>query len=274
MTSQHAIEIATGERFAFGDNWARFLRLLDEERVAQAERSLRAMLEVESLAGRRFVDIGSGSGLFSLAARRLGAIVHSFDFDPRSVACTAELRRRSRGDDPHWTIEMGSILDREYLARLGTFDLVYSWGVLHHTGKMREALDNAAELVAPGGQLFIAIYNDQGWRSRYWSTIKRQYNRSRVARAAIIVLHAPVLLGARWVVRACTGRLKDDRGMSLWHDMIDWLGGWPFEVARPEAILAAGRRHGLVLERLKTCGGKLGCNEFVFRRPPGADSVK
>src|SRR5438270_7636215 len=121
-------------RFQFGKNWSRFLEVLDDERIAEAERSLVEMLEVRDLRGRSFLDVGSGSGLFSLAAKRLGATrVHSFDFDPNSVACTSELKRRFFAKDPNWTIEQGSVLDKPYLTSLGTFDIVYSWGVLHHT---------------------------------------------------------------------------------------------------------------------------------------------
>ena len=169
--SSHAIEIAEGGRFEFGKNWARFLALLDDERIARAEQSLKTMLEVESLEGKSFLDIGSGSGLFSLAARRLGARVHSFDYDPNSAACTQELRRRYFPGDERWKVEEGSALDAGYVRSLGQFDVVYSWGVLHHTGRMWDALDNARLPVAPGGRLFVAIYNDQGSRSRRTCTI-------------------------------------------------------------------------------------------------------
>src|SRR5206468_969431 len=149
-------EIQSRERFTFGDNWAAFLRILDDERIRAAEDSLKAKLEAGRLDGKRFLDAGSGSGLFSLAARRLGAQVVSFDFDPESVACTAELKRRYFPDDPDWRVEQGSVLDRDFLSGLGTFDIVYSWGVLHHTGAMWDALDKVEGLVGTKGQLFIA----------------------------------------------------------------------------------------------------------------------
>src|SRR4051812_21429253 len=178
----HADEVARGERFEFGENWRRFLDVLDDERIAEAERSLREMIGVDSLSGLTFLDIGSGSGLFSLAARRLGAErVHSFDFDPQSVACTRELRRRFFDGDAGWTIEQGSALDEEFVAGLGDWDIVYSWGVLHHTGDMWRALDIAQSRVRPGGRLFISIYNDQGGRSALWRAIKRAYNRAPAA---------------------------------------------------------------------------------------------
>src|SRR5256886_15826578 len=132
--SSHAIEVAHGQRFEFGKNWSRFLTVLDDSRFARAEESLKAMLELEDLEGKRFLDVGSGSGLFSLAARRLGARVHSFDYDPRSVACTSELKRRYFAEDPEWVVEEASVLDRQYLATLGRFDIVDSWGGLDHTG--------------------------------------------------------------------------------------------------------------------------------------------
>jgi len=159
---QHAAEVAAGERFEFGKNWARFLKSLNEDRVVKAQRSLENMLETGSLTGKTFLDIGSGSGLFSLAARRMKARVHSFDYDPQSVNCTRELKRKYFPDDADWQVEQGSVLDEGYLRGLGEFAVVYSWGVLHHTGKMWQALENAGHLVAPGGTLFISIYNDQG----------------------------------------------------------------------------------------------------------------
>jgi 2-polyprenyl-3-methyl-5-hydroxy-6-metoxy-1,4-benzoquinol methylase len=258
------------ERFAFGDNWRRFLSVLDADRIAEAERSLREMLDVDDLRGRSFLDVGSGSGLFSLAARRLGAArVHSFDLDPDSVACTRELRRRYLPDDPAWTIERGSILDESFVASLGRHDVVYAWGVLHHTGSMWRALDHAASLVDDGGLLFIALYNDQGARSRLWRVVKRTYNRLPPPLQPVMAAAAtgPMVL-AGGAKAAASGRpaQSSPRGMSRWRDAVDWVGGYPFEVAKPEEVFGFLHERGWALERLVTCGGKLGCNEYVFRR--------
>lgn len=158
----HLEQVAGGERFEFGNNWASFLSTLDDARIKQAEISLKSLLGMDDLTGRTFLDIGSGSGLFSLAAKRLGAIVHSFDFDPQSMACTRELKRRYFPEDPSWKIEEASALDEAFMSALGKFDIVYSWGVLHHTGNLARAVELSSERVDAGGNLFVAIYNDQG----------------------------------------------------------------------------------------------------------------
>lgn len=269
-------ELARGARFAFGENWAQFLLALSDERIRAAETSLQSMLGIENLGGKTFLDIGSGSGLFSLAARRLGATVHSFDYDPQSVACTAELKRRYFPDDTKWKIECGSALDNTYLEKLGQWDVVYSWGVLHHTGAMWRALENVAPLVGAGGHLFLAIYNDQGINSQIWLRVKRLYN--QLPRHLRWMVLGPSLLwlwGPRTIYDLTRLRPFDrwrnygqqaGRGMSPWRDVVDWVGGYPFEVAKPEEIFSFYKKRAFQLEQLKTCGGRLGCNQFVFSR--------
>jgi 2-polyprenyl-3-methyl-5-hydroxy-6-metoxy-1,4-benzoquinol methylase len=273
----HAREIARGERFAFGSNWARFLSVLDEERIAAAENALQNMLQRQRLDGLTFLDIGSGSGLSSLAARRLGARVHSFDYDPQSVACTAELRGRYFSSDAYWTVERGSALDAAYMRDLGEFDVVYSWGVLHHTGRMWQALEHAAWPVRPGGRLFIAIYNDTGSQSRRWRWIKRAYNElprfARVPFAVGVTLPGELKALASATMRGRPGeyvRLWTDysrrRGMNRWRDIVDWVGGYPYEFATPDEIFDFYRGRGFTLMKMKCGGVGLGCNEFVFER--------
>jgi 2-polyprenyl-6-hydroxyphenyl methylase/3-demethylubiquinone-9 3-methyltransferase len=278
LASDHKSEVEAGDRFQFGENWRRFLRNINEDRIRAAQSALGSMLETNSLAGQTFVDVGSGSGLSSLCAWRLGANVVSFDYDPDSVACTLELKRRFAPDAKNWRIEHGSALDESFLGGLGTFDVVYSWGVLHHTGAMWKALDNVDRLVGRGGRLFIAIYNDEGTRSGRWLAIKRLYNKlPRVLRplyAGVVVApsefkafirHLAAGEISKYLNYAPSGDVNE-RGMTRWRDIIDWVGGYPFEVATPDAIFDFYKGRGYTLTRI-TCGNVgSGCNEFVFKR--------
>lgn len=244
-------------RFDFGENWSKFNTSLTVEQRQSARESLTARLG--DIRGLSFLDIGAGSGLFSDAARELGADVRSLDFDP------------ARPD-----IERGDVLDWDYMASLGQYDIVYAWGVLHHTGRMWDAIHNAACAVKTGGRLFMSIYNDQGRKSARWRGVKRLYNRLPHALRQPFV----VLVMAPWELRSAVhlalhGRSYLEvwrnypRGMNRWRDLVDWVGGYPFEVAKPEEVFGFLRDRGFALEFMRTCGGGLGCNEFVLRLDGG-----
>jgi len=236
------------------------------------------------MEGLSFLDIGCGSGLFSLAALRLGAErVHSFDFDQDSVAATGLLKARFAPDAAQWTIETGSVLDTSFLASLGTFDMVYAWGVLHHTGRLWEALTNLELVAKPGGKVFISLYNDAGRASRTWTKIKRAYVRHPAWRPAITVgallrCWGPTIVRdlyhrhplATW--KGYGGEVNG-RGMSPWTDLIDWVGGYPFEPSSPGVVFNFLAGHGYELIRLRTVSGALGCNEFLLTRGSAVDGL-
>ena len=267
-----AQESRTG--FAFGENWARFLTSLSDTRIEEATRAVSALVGSD-LRDKTFIDIGSGSGLSSLAARRLGARVYSFDYDPQSVACTQELRRRFFPEDEGWTVAHGSVLDEQYLATLGQFDVVYSWGVLHHTGQMWVAIENAARLARPGGLFVIGIYNFRGGRrgTAMWTRLKRWY--CQAPRWQQLAWESAYLA---WdlVSMAAVGRnpirmireYHARRGMSWRHDAVDWLGGYPYEAATPGEILAfVWHKFKFVLVK-QNIDLRLGVSEFVFESAP------
>jgi SAM-dependent methyltransferase len=217
--------MAVQPRFAFGKNWTGFLSRLDESKVNEAERSLKEMLGVDPLNGGSFLDIGSGSGLFSLAAMRLGAKrVYSFDYDPNSVHCTRELKGRYYPTAEYWDIQPGDVLNPKYLRSLGKFEIVYSWGVLHHTGNMRQALENVLIPLADNGKLYISIYNDQGWPSRAWTWVKRAYNQLPPPFRFLILWPAFLRLwGPRLILDTLKGNpLKTWRGCLP--GMMRWIG--------------------------------------------------
>lgn len=270
-------DIEAGKRFEFGANWARFLDVLDEARILDAEASIKEMLGITSLEGRSFLDIGCGSGLFSLAARRLGATVHSFDFDPESVSCAEELKRRYFPSDADWQIERGSALDYRYMEELGQFDVVYSWGVLHHTGAMWLALEYAIRRVEDShGRLYIAIYNEQSWKSRLWWFVKCFYNRlPRFLRTPFVttivgLTHAANIVRQTVKLRpmAAIGPLlhySSERGMSVRRDWVDWIGGFPYEFASFETLEAYLQVRGFTLVSAKRTSS-WGCNELALQR--------
>ena len=262
------------DRFEFGKNWNKFLKNLDETKIEKAVDSLKEWLNVSDLSGKTFLDIGSGSGLFSLAAKRLGATVHSFDYDPESVECTKILKHRYYPDDPDWTVERGDALDENYLSKYEKHDIVYSWGVLHHTGHMYDALEKAGKLVKDGGILFIAIYNDQGFPTKCWWAVKKAYNFLPGPLKPIILIPCFIRLWGPTTIKDFI-RLKpfdrwrtykEERGMSPWRDVVDWVGGWPFEAAKPEEIFDFYHKRGFELEKMYTCAGGHGCNQYVFTK--------
>jgi 2-polyprenyl-6-hydroxyphenyl methylase/3-demethylubiquinone-9 3-methyltransferase len=271
MTEPAAV-IETESRFAFGRNWTAFLASVDEKRIEKSCAALRDLLRVDSLRGKRFIDVGCGSGLSSLAALRLDAEVFGFDYDRDSVSASRALKQKFAADDRRWRIEQGSALDGGYLGTLGQWDVVYSWGVLHHTGAMWEAMDNISRLVAPAGQLAVALYNDQGYISQRWKRVKASYVAHPWMRPLLVAFSFVRIWG--WTMLLDLRHLQPgrswreygrERGMSAWHDLVDWVGGYPFEVARPEEVFDFYRSRGFTLEKLITRQGR-GCNEFCFRR--------
>jgi SAM-dependent methyltransferase len=261
-------------RFGFGKNWAAFVHAhFTEERIAKAQLHLLRFLNLPDLAGRTFLDIGCGSGLHSLAALRAGAAqIQSFDYDAESVRTTERLRAFA-GEPSHWTVQQGSVLDTNFMRGLAPADIVYSWGVLHHTGAMWQAIRNASIPLHPEGVFYIALYTSDVYITPtpdYWIATKRRYNAAPPWRRRIMewkyAWHATIMSDLRHGRNPLT-TIRDyarHRGMSYWTDVRDWLGGYPMEfagIAETKAFAMAE----LGFELLNISAGDAN-TEYLFRR--------
>lgn len=271
----------SAQPFSFGRNWQAFVdRFLNKERIDEAVKSLSAFCCGYDFRGRTFLDVGCGSGLFSLAAHRLGASrVVSFDVDRDSVRCCERLREQE-GAPPDWQVMQGSILDEHFIAGLRKYACVYSWGVLHHTGNLWKAIENASRLVAEGGIMYLAIYNradgigfypdGRFGPSTFWVKVKRIYSRAplvvrkSIDAAVMSFLVLAYCLTLHNPAKKIRGH-RELRGMSWRIDISDWLGGYPYEYASVAEVFAFMKKRGFSLENLK-CTNGLGNNEYLFRK--------
>lgn len=261
--------------FRFGENWEAYSRLITEAKIDRAVDDMKRLLGTDDLSGSSFADVGCGSGLHSLVALRLGVTrIFGFDFDPKSVETARELLR-SRAGDGAWRIERKSVFDIQPGAD-DTFDWVYSWGVLHHTGAMWEAIEKTMALVAERGRFAIAIYRKTP-SCPQWVRFKRAYSGlprplQTVVRGLYITLFCLAYAASGRNPVSYIRTYESNRGMNYFTDVHDWLGGYPYESASPEEIVSFFEARGFTVEqsfvkptRLKGVFGT-GCDEFLFRR--------
>jgi 2-polyprenyl-3-methyl-5-hydroxy-6-metoxy-1,4-benzoquinol methylase len=259
--------------FRFGENWAEYSKLVDDRRTADAVGSVKRL--VGDLSGKTFLDIGSGSGLFSVSALRLGAKeVLALDIDEDSVETTRKLL--SKEGSKNWRAERISVFELPAKVRK-KFDVVYSWGVLHHTGDMWRAIDIASSFVKPGGLFAFSLYEKTPLCGA-WRQEKRFYRKlpkpiQKAFRGAYLTAWGAALLVKGHNPRR---RLREgnERGMDVVRDIHDWMGGYPYESTSPAEVLPFMKEREF--EHLETelyrtrLGGVFGsgCTEYVFRKSP------
>jgi 2-polyprenyl-3-methyl-5-hydroxy-6-metoxy-1,4-benzoquinol methylase len=270
MSALEAVDNST-RAFPFGKNWEEFVRKhFSEERVRRSRQHILEFLELPDMKGKYFLDVGCGSGLSSLAALEAGAAkVVSFDVDTDSVRTTQHLHRL-RGAPENWTVLTGSALDRQFLSTLEPADIVYSWGVLHHTGSMWQAIENTATLLKKGSLFYIALYLTTP-KSGYWLEVKKKYNRAsefqkRIMEARYVIRHTliPKLVRGQNPIRFIR-TYEQRRGMAYLPDVRDWLGGYPFEDATiPDVLRFCHRQLGLNMTNVNPGTGLV---EYLFHKP-------
>jgi SAM-dependent methyltransferase len=263
--------------FAFGKNWEAFVNEhFTDERVFISKEHLLRFIGLDSLTGKYFLDVGCGSGLSSLAALRAGAArIISFDVDEDSVATTKRLWEWA-GCPSHWMVLHGSALDPAFLATLPPADILYSWGVLHHTGALWQAIENVLPLVKRDGVFYVALYTTTP-ESPFWIGIKREYNASsepkKRAMEAWYIWRStiwPMLRAGQNPIKHMVG-YKRSRGMEFLTDVRDWLGGWPYEDATVEEVQAFFHKRGFRQINIKTGEAN---TEYLFAPGAAQNSAK
>lgn len=252
--------------FRFGRNWLRYIKKIDEEKIQQAKKSL--LDSLGSIKNKKFLDAGCGSGVFSLAAWMLGADVTSFDVDEESVLCTKTLHKKY-GSPENWKVFKGSILDNSFMEALGKFEVVYSWGVVHHTGNMWKALENLIERLEDGGIIYTSIYNRHPtsplWKIEKWIYNKLPYTLKKIADFSYIAAYTTFkLLKHENPFESIKNYRLKNRGMDFFVDVSDWLGGYPYEYAYPKDVINFFLKKNMELVSIKKTNS-LGCNEYIFR---------
>lgn len=260
-------------RFNFGKNWEQYLkRHFNEERVEISRKHLLQFLDIDNLKDKYFLDVGCGSGLHSLAALRAGAAqIVSFDIDPNSVNTTRKIW--GGADNPaHWEIKQGSILDDAFLQTLEPADIVYAWGVLHHTGHMWKAMNNAVRLMKNQALFYVALY-DYDFQvnppAEFWLEVKQKYNRGGwVTKRQMelwyiwrFMLYKNLRALPVFIRRIL--RYKESRGMAVYTDLVDWLGGWPMEFAKRADVKQWAENVNLEMVKMKTGQAN---TEYLFKR--------
>jgi 2-polyprenyl-6-hydroxyphenyl methylase/3-demethylubiquinone-9 3-methyltransferase len=214
--------------FSFGFNWESYVdMIMNEDIIERHKKDLDSIYKSFNLdiRGLDVIDIGSGSGLSSVCFERLGAkSITSLDIDKHSYNATLLTKNKFGNGSSKWDVINKSVLD----GIENKYDLVYSWGVLHHTGNMFQAINIASNAVRDGGYFHVALYIDG---PTYLTHLKTKQKFASLDRDEKIDYLLNYLGGSGndWFI-------PDNRGMMKFHDALDWLGGLPYEVCNPNDL--------------------------------------
>jgi SAM-dependent methyltransferase len=254
--------------FSFGKNWKNYVESISDDNIYAAKQDILEWLGEFQVRGKSVLDIGSGSGIHSYCFYLLGANkIFSFDYDKNSVEATSIFWEKA-GKPSNWTVTQGSVLENEFVSKIAESDIVYSWGVLHHTGDMWNAIKNAASLVKAGGFFFISIYAKGPNYERHLA-LKRKFNeKGSIGKWWMIWEY----IFKRHIWRRIKRRQnpflwneKKVRGMNVYNDVVDWLGGLPYEVAHEQELSDFLSKLGFKLEKAEL-RGEGACHRLLYKR--------
>jgi len=258
------------KKFSFGKNWQNFNKNITNKNINNSIKYFKNFTKFVNLKNKTFIDVGCGSGINSLLAIKLNAKkVLSIDIDENSVSACKLLRKKYKISNKNWIIKQVSILDTSKIKKLGKFDFIYSWGVLHHTGDMNKAFDNLFLLAKKKSYIYVSIYNKY-LTSNTWKIIKYFYASSnnfikKIMEKIYITIYYIGLNLNKYSIKEYKKSFVLKRGMSFRHDIIDWLGGYPYEYLSFEDLSAIFFKKGYSILSFKKSNG-VGCNEIFVKR--------
>ena len=258
------------KHFKFGENWKNFSNLIDNNRLKEAVTSLKKLTNKKSLNNLSFLDIGCGSGLSSLAAIQLNCKkIYAIDQDEQSIKTTKKVLQKSRFKKVK--VEKKDLFT---LNEKEKFNIVYSWGVLHHTGNMLEAIKKSTKMVSKNGILILALYKKTKL-CNLWKIEKYIYKSSpkviqNFIKNLFIFLFKLAMILKRKNFSNYINDYKTKRGMDFYHDVHDWLGGYPYESISIEEISKIMDKFGYKMIRSFQVKKQIGffgtgCDEYVFK---------
>jgi SAM-dependent methyltransferase len=257
--------------FNFGSNWKNYSKYaLSGKKIETAKLHFDKLFENIDLNEKSFLDIGFGQGLSLLIATEKNANTVGCDINPLCSEVLLFNMKMFNNNLNEIPVVIGSINDEttvENILKLNDgnlFDIVHSWGVLHHTGNMWKAIEKSKNLVTKNGIFVIAIYNKH-FTAKFWHLIKKVYNSSGWFIKNLMLAGYLPLIFIRYLLYF-QNPMKLPRGMNIYYDAIDWLGGYPYQYASIDEILDYMNQNGFTQVRIVKTSGFTGCNEFVFKK--------
>jgi SAM-dependent methyltransferase len=148
----------------------------------------------EQIRGKRVLDAGCGQGRWSYGFIKLGATVRGIDTSVSAIKYANEHLKRTT---PPARFCVLNVLDERQLSKVfnnAEFDIIWCWGVLHHTGDPEKGFDNLVKLLKPGGTIHLYLYGKKSFVNKFWRRVfnvmpldKRKRLAERMARLQTLV---------------------------------------------------------------------------------------